>query len=714
MASEAPIVWKFILAEREDYSRLPWNFSVGNSTADVVAWDYEPLLAEHDFLIDSFRTIGARFEWEPGDNAMRPLLATELPEQVTISGSHEGYGVRELSFGRFASGQSSLRSGVFAGTRRVRMVGTRGTLGGAREWPMFDGYTRETESGAYPPLTTITAQDALTQLNQKFVYSQAANIYKSRRSTLEDICSIYRLIPGAWDLGPEDGGYQVKPINEGGDRTVGAFLAEYLAPLARRHRQRNGRLDIVAFTAIGVAKRSLPLSVIRNVTVKDPQPDAPNAVRVSSDIYPYIGPDMTGSPPVTTSTFGTYAPVVATHKQDHTTGVISALSLTSTPATVETRREVMTPFYVGGSIYSYSLEIWGWYAPRAANRRQNVDGSTRHNDAFDVFKFPDNTWRTQQAETFQVIERWEISRTFNTLHALSSEGGFRAWMHDPYAPVAQLNGSLVEVPIADRFMTDDGRGWFNGKEEVSLLGARYQWWRSHYYDTQTLNVTTYYDEINYIPLFPYIVKPAPIAGAYVFGPTVAKKYAIIGSGIYGQIERWGTTFSAVTPTSHRKVTTALLSIPANVLAVSGALPSILSAADVVVNEPQPKIELDTGYQVPERVSIVVTDERAVAANGGVVIEAAPIENGWCETRAEMTAAGAEALRALRSPVVSIEMDATFDIVEADVVTLPAHKELGYEPVDLVVRAFTTTLSPGVSDGANATQLETWNIPSWLE
>lgn len=673
--------------ERRGPVRLGFSYAITTPASDTVGYAYT--INRHDFNADAWRQLGFRLELESGDGVLDTVPQSQLPASMSLMGSLDGFGVRELTFGKMP-GDSPLRTAWFRAPRRVKAAGIRGTLGGYREWDLFDGMLREGTHSVFPSSAFLVAQDA-SVLNEPLFYTLAAKSFRSRRSVLTDICNRHGVRIGTWTFTDAEnvGGYVMKEINEPGDRTVLEFIAEYLIPTTCRAYWRGGALHIKHFTPTATPKRTLTWSDMRSgeLRVIPPPTNAPNTVRFAADLYPYVGPDLTGTYVVETMTSAPYTTLVATHKQENTTGVISALSLTGTA--LGTRVAVRTTTtYVGGNITAQTIETYGAYAPKACNKKQNADGSTRYNEDFDVYLFADGTWRTVQEESWQIVRKTVTTRTFHYLdgwHEFDSTDLYT--MHDWYAPVSLYNPA--EVPVLNRYLRDDGTGWQTGFEQlIHSLGYR----TYGLYDTDSKVLLNRWTE-SFFPLNAPVYLPhggAPTATSFKFGPTASPVNAFLVTAtapayLY-RVDRYVTAYTVLTPLSYRAVTTldmARGSTSNNTYWVQVAeLPAATSASDVTVNEPVPLHECTTALMVTQPAVVTTPSLVGAALTGKRLGEFT--DSGWCETRGEMEAAALEVLREFGTIKMDVTIDVDFDLAEGDVVTFPYHPDLGNDPVSALI------------------------------
>jgi hypothetical protein len=82
-----------------------------------------------DVLSPGWRQIGVVLEMDLGSGSLSIIPLSEIDGDITLRGSINGFGVRELSFVRFGDGQSPWKTALLRGMRRVRLTGLRGVPG---------------------------------------------------------------------------------------------------------------------------------------------------------------------------------------------------------------------------------------------------------------------------------------------------------------------------------------------------------------------------------------------------------------------------------------------------------------------------------------------------------------------------------------------------------------------------------------------------------
>ena len=710
MAAEAPLNFALNVKERPDLARLAFNYAVTTPANDTLGFSYT--IDRHDFNGDAWKQLGARVEMDLGDGVLVTVPASERPATLSITGSLEGFGVRELTCGKIP-GESPLRTAWMRAPRRVKVTGVRGTLGGFREWDLFDGLIREGNHSLFPSAASLQAQDA-SVLNERLFYTLAPFSYRSRRSIIAEICNRYGIRAGTWTFTDvaNVGGYVMKGINEFGERTVLEFFGEFLIPTTCRPKWRGGVLNIQHFTPSGTSKRTLTWSDIREIRIPPPPTNAPNTVRFTAEIYPYVGPDLTGThPPVEEIVTGSYTPAAATQKQNHLTGAITAVSPSVTPQTMISKR-VTVDNYAGGTLTTRVVTDYAWYAPKACKNR--INGGTAYNNVFDVYQFPDGTWRTQDTETFMIVQQTTFTKSFNaTTGRLDFDVTYMAKMAPwEWHRSAILFGSNGTPTGYDRLVTVDGDAWINGCETVGVVEHVYRYYN---YDAATGQVSarTNLNRSAFGEAFYGSITPPPIGPTYTgpniyeFGPAAALRrcYRAVGS-----ITLWRVMESYIetSATTHSIVTAAPTYEPFPYVVPSSTVTCspIPPVGTVEVAEPRPIIEQTTYQQTTQSVSITTPSLASVALVGKRLADYS--ENGWCETRPEMEASGLQVLRqigAIRPELTMHEVD--FDLEEGDVITLPYHPDLGDGPVPALIVSAHVGLDGQACSGDQRFELEVW-------
>jgi hypothetical protein len=682
-------------------------------------------------MTESFRLIGAKVEIDKGDGSLSTLTTKDLPESIIVRGTLDGFGVREATFG-WHGGPSPATTAVLRAARRVKVTGIRGILGEAIESTVLtDGKLRDADYSVHPPLSTLTSQDQLLGLDKPLFYTKDLRDLKSRDEIITAILTDAGITKGTftWPAGFTDGGgYCVKEINEAGGRTVGQFLAEFIAPTGCRMYQRSGALYIKAFSTTDTPANTLPLSLIRSLRVTPPSTSTPNVVSVTAGNFAYRGADLTASSPVTSTVEVAFdagaghVVRVAYEKQDKTTGAITAVSPSSSPGSDPWSRVVTDTYYEGGTVVRRVVSTYGWKAPIAAPTKVSSGGVSSHNDLFDCFHYThDGSWRTQEAETFQLISQVTTERWFDGDGFLVTEREITADFRQIETYNATIaNGANTET-AATRYVIADGRALRNAKEELSnneiVLTSHvrnsFEIGRTNCYSYQQIMSTAAGTSP---PREPYpIVSYTPGATnngptIYVFGPTAGKRYARLwaNAGIDPSITIT-IAYAVVTDTSHTQTTTKVTPDSINGTGYASRW-AAYTAGGVTLSYRIPRPEMHTDAQVPEPYTYTIKDDVGIQLNGGVEI-VEYVQNDWCEWWWEQKTLAIERLRQLRALRVTIETDADFELDEGDVVTIPAHPAFSFEDAACLIVEQEANLN--LSTAANSHMLTCFVYPKEL-
>jgi hypothetical protein len=654
---------------------------VTSGNTDAVQTDLT--VAGYDIMGQSARSIDFELEMDRGNGILVPVTKAELGGTLTLRGSLEGYGVRELEF-QLLGRQSPLLSAELRGARRVRLVGVRGVPGGRRRTPMFDGHIRSASFDLKPNATRVIAQEGALVLKPLF-YVLAPRSGRTRDSVIREICEQNDAKVGtlAW-ANNDGGGYVMHEINETGDRNLLQVIAELTGPTGHRvYQERDPRfsdsetkLCIARLDPSDASARTFTFADIHGpFNVLSPEVDVPNVVRLAASLYPYVGPERVGTTVTTVSTTGSYTPAKAANKQNHLTGAITAIT-PSVALQSELTRTVTTDSYVAGALAQTTVERWAWRAERACNKRLNADGSSRYNDAFDVFLFADGTWRYREAEIFQVVETTYYDYTYNPATGiLQAASIYDDCMHSVRTPIAQLNGALAEVPITDTYVLDDGSGWLNGHETTHRADIT-QGYGIDPATKQLIHVTgqIYRDRYGSFPFnATFLVVVGLVNGCYVFGPTAAKTYGSrVNASSPGVLyESWQTVYTNNADGTHRAVTARVY---LGTYVGAADRPGPYAAADVTADGRRPLVTYSPNLMPLEPNVIESSDEVRIALNHGYRNQVS-IESSWCETPQEMETLALEELRRHSRIGVPIDTDVDWELGEGDVVTLPPHPDL---------------------------------------
>jgi hypothetical protein len=701
------------------------------------------------------RVIGARLSIDSaGDGSLVPVKGFERGDTIRISGTLGDFGARELTFSRYGKDFSPFISSALREQRGVSMSIVRGVRGNRATKKMFDGSFGSSTFQPYPPLAAITCKDASMKFaSTPFFYTLAPGSGQTRLAVLLDIFTKYGMPYSNLVLPDSDGGKVFKPINEGGSRSVLDFINDFIAPMGCRQNWKGNLINIRrpgtrvvrasggfgtgglgTYIVPDVPVRTLRPCDIRSISIQPPNTDAPNAIRFTALVFGYLGPTGQRTEVKIVKSNGVYAPQVATNKQDHTTGVVSATGLASASATREVSRIVTTTNYAGGTVVSQTISEFGYYAPRACDKRQTaplvlssltsvgatatattaaphglitgdsvtISGATpssyngsysitvtgastftytfatgaspatgtiswyaiSFNDQFDVYKFPDGSWRTTAQEDFQEINRTVLTRTFDTNGYLTDESidYYRIAPQETYVSTYVLVGSAFVETIVACLTTSDGRAWTNGKE---MLYAEHTA-RNYQFDSSTFQLMRTVETVTSPSVAQYLLFFPPSTGvssgpAVRFGPSSAPRYgfAVAGTQSLFSVVK---TYATVSESSYR----VTVSVNSSGEWLPGSFQSKPSSSTSVVQGSVPLDEQLTSQQKAQPTSILLNDKvRQVFNNGRDVL--VMYQNDFCETEGELITCAMELMREIASPRVSIEMD--FDAMCEEGVTV---------------------------------------------
>jgi hypothetical protein len=662
-----------------------------------------------DVLNQSWRQIGVMVEMDKGDGALSTVLLSELSGDITMRGSINGFGVRELTFQRFGDSQSPFKSDLLRGMRQVRLTGFRGIPGVMASQLMFDGYIRDSQFNglSLPSVATIHCQDkSLAYVDAPLFYNLEPASLRGRVNVVLDALAAAGIPAGVFET-PAGTGIIYKAVSEPGTRRVLDFLTEFLLPIGVTGYWRNGVYNFRRFDTSGDPVRTLQLGDFRTLSIVPPPTNAANQVQVTTSMFAYLGPPGVRVVTETVTTPGSYTPVAATSKQDHTTGVVSAIAPAVVPDT-KILQTVTTTTYDGGTVTDRVTLTYGYYAPKACPNRQTAAGVTTYNGTFDVYQFPDGTWRSQSTETWQLIKDEHLARTFDigtgVLTQEDTDISQFAAIQIPYRTL-NLPTDVTELFIDVLMSTagTDGRAWMGGVEQFD----RERDSRVFTVTGGVLATSTVFIEAFTAPEYTVIAPPAPgYIGptVYVFGPTTAKTYGQVASagGVLATIAQTVTTYTAINSVSHSETTvySAFAGGPYQPATFQTNLSS-LPGTPVTVAGPVPFLEIkSSNQQQPQPATFTVDDRlRQSLALGNTIPDYR--QNGYCETDTELQTVGVEAMRAIAAPVVTIEMDIDWTIVEGSVIAI-IHPRFGYGAVKLLVTDINWTFSP--SSGRNSQTL----------
>lgn len=688
---------RYALTTTVEKISISYKLRVTNAANDFIGY---ALTVANGLLLGHapFRFAGFRTSMDRGTGTLETLTGSELGADVSVSGSLDGFGVRELTFSWFGKSRIPTKASVLRAMKRVTLDLVRGVPGTQGTRRLFDGYLRDQSfTAGTPPVASITAQDAsLPHSLKPLFYSLPAGSAWTREEVFLDICDTHDIPVGNFDV-PDHGGELRKMISEGGDRTVLDFFKLFFEPVGARPYWRNGQLNVKKFDTTGDAVRTLGGGDFRTLSVAPPATNAPNQVQFTASVFEYDGPTNTRTITDTQSFRDTYAIKKANVRQN-TDGSIDTLSLTSTPADREVRRIVTDTTYTGGNITRRLITEYGWYVPRACNRRTSDGGATTsHNNDFAVYQFADGSWRTGQEETFRIIRTTDVARTFTEAGFLASEVEQVTEYYPTQIRVGYIDDSTgLDVFDSDVLTTDSGIAWQNGQEELTTETNTRTFQNGPENNiTQILtSVAVPYTLVNWGSAEdPTNVGVYNNAGAFVpfaiqlCGPPSARVYGapiewgLLGDEIGGPFY-YGTKtvqFTRIDESSHNQTTAFQLRAPWPHINVSFQTAPVTGT--VLVPGAPPTLEIATWKQQSQSATIVLTDAVRVALAGDVELPEFR-SNEFCETIRELKTAALEVLREY-APVVTIEM-AVDGIIEEGSVIAVSHPDIAYGTAKLLV------------------------------
>jgi hypothetical protein len=620
------------------------------------------------------RVIGGRLSIDKGDGALTAVKGSELGDSIQITGTLNDFGGRTLTFSRFGKDFSPFISSALRELRAVSFSIVRGVRGNTATKKLFDGHFRSTKFQPYPPIAAITCQDASLKFAQTpFFYTLAPGSGRTRLDILLDIFTQYVIPYGRLDFPNNTGGTVFKAINEGGSRSVLDFLNDFIAPIGCRANWKDNAINIgrpgmhigagkpgngsvIKFWTPDIPVRTLNPSNIRSLSIQPPNSDAPNAIRFTALTFAYIG--RTGQYSVVKDVLsnGVYAPLVAVNKQDKTTGAITATGLTSSLVSRPVHRVITTTNYNGGTVVSQTISEYGWYAPKAARRKQAAGtGALSWNDLFDCWQFADGTWRTTAQEDFQEIRRTVLTRTFDANGYLIQEITAVYQFAGTEIPLGTVAAG-VETP-ALVYVTEDGHAWSGAAE--TLLGEQV---RRDYHSDSSNALSTIYSLIISNSVTQYVLSSLGNGSTTnYFGPFSSHRY---GYFPFSPATVWQTaeTFAQIDETQYRDTVT-LQGTPSY---VPDTFTRPARPSSTIKQGSIPQAEQLTSQQKAQPTSILLNDKvRQVFNNGKEVL--VMYQNDWCETEGELITCALELMRDIASPRVSIETD--FDAMCEEGVTV---------------------------------------------
>jgi hypothetical protein len=703
-----PLISHALTVTEQDSASLVWNVGVSSGNNDFLEWNLT--VSTIDFSAQPWRLFGLKLEMDRGDGSLSTVKLSELGGDVTFRGSLENYGVREVSFSLYGE-NSPLKSSLLRGMRRVRLTVYRGVAGAVRSRVVFDGYTRDASFSVFPPKANITAQDTSIKFTDKMLsYSLDPGSLESRRQVILDVCDAVGITAGTLDI-PTDGGYVFKPIDEPGDRNALDFLREFLVPIGCRQRWLpDGTLSVLnikRYDTTATPVKTFNAGNMRSIEVLPPSSNVPNAVQFSGNVFEYTGPSgRRTDPAVIETTTGTYAPLVGVTKQD-TAGTQTATGLSATSAEREISKTITWNTWVGGNLVEQVSETWGWYAPKAANKRTTDGGTTvTHNNSFDVWQYADGSWRTVESEQYQVIGRRHLVRTFDAASGYLIGETDTVWkFHATEEPLGFQQLATGNDSWDDVLITEDGIAWIDGKETLTRETNVISYQASSTGLIQRMITSVYVHHSLHAPTFR---RTGAYSGSIVstFGPIAAKKYGTdigtvpaAGWGVFAVTVNYG----AVSESQHTEAVTV-----ATGTHFPRPFQPMPTVGTVTLPGPVPELEQQTSFQRAQLASATVRDAVRIALSGREVTSY--LQNEFCENDGELRTAAFEELRQLSALRVMIETDEDITVYEGDVVAID-HPKVSYETRNALVWGWETSVGP---KGQNSKRLECLVYPDELE
>ena len=696
-------------------TRTPLRFNVHNEslrTADRLEFNLAVTAVLRAAWNAKNRRIGLLIEADKGTGTLETLTLAEIGPGVTISGSLDGYGSRTLSFKRLGAELSPLRSWILGSQKAVRVTGYLGVPGAIQSRVLFNGYTRVGSFTDYPPSADVECQDSsLAFANTMLALNIENGEGNTRKDVVVGVLDSTAIPYGELDFGPGEGGRMYKGVTVGGDMPVLGWLEQYLTPIARRCYWRDGKLHIRRISTSGPVQRTLGAADGIRVSLGIPAANDENAVTVSSALYGYQGASGLRTETTIRTQQGVYAPLVATSKQACATGVISALTLSSSAVSREISRVVTKTTYDGDTPVWWEIEEWGWYAPRACNKWQAAGGAISHNPDFDVFQFADGSWRTEQEESFRVLRVTQTVRTWSETmigigYPLDEENTRVTEWYPRTTHISYADETTAEEIIVAGYRTDDGRSWSGGAEAFTFSNKK----RTHYTATEDGQLHEVYttatgpsENIKTITTQPTLAElTAYLTGVwYAYGPTETKKWVRVENDSW-EPAFWAQTISyvsAVENTYQQSTTHSFYYLDAGFFSVN-PVPSPPASRTETLPGSIPYVPmLVSSYSEPQGATATMTDDPRIALAQRVD---GTYSNDYCETLGELETVALERLREVGHVPVSITMPVDFSIDEGDVIVLD------YSPVTaaamtLVVWSINWTFN--LATGANEQTLD---------
>ncbi|HSY50394.1 MAG TPA: hypothetical protein VLC46_16400 [Thermoanaerobaculia bacterium] len=472
MPSQTLLSWDLTTKAKAGSLSPKFNVTSRSAANDFLHWTLNVTEELSSALSAPYRLIGASIAIDKGDGSLTPLTLAEIGGVANMHASSDAYG-RTLTFELKASPAelSLLLSSWTKGLHRVRMTGYLGAPGGVQARTVFDGFIRTATFNTDTSSASIDCQDASIRWSAlKIVYNLDQGAGTSRRQVFLDLCNLYGMTPGVLDFGPNDGGVVFKGISEGGTNALLDWIRDFLTPIARKIKfSQDGTEEINVLPMDGTATvaRSFNASDVQALSIGGPATNDPNTVMMTSTtVFGYIGPtglrtEVTVTPHYGLPIAGTMEPFLRARSfQDNTSGIVRSEPIIDwvfpagyVPQPVLIGQTKTTRVYDGGNMVFEEVEESGYYAPRACNRQIDAVGVETYNKQFVVYQYADGSWRTQAAQTYQVVSRTQRTKTFDsTTGDLASDSTVFAGFRPILAPRAMLD--------IDRVMTSsNGIGW---------------------------------------------------------------------------------------------------------------------------------------------------------------------------------------------------------------------------------------------------------------
>ena len=413
---------------------------------------------------------GVLLSLDRGDGVLSRLMSSEIGEQISISGSLDGYGVRTLSFSREGFGQSPLLTSVLRSKREVLATGFLGSPGGVTGKSLFLGTLRSAPFDSLPAVAQIECQDGSAQwLNIPFVYSLQPGQRTSRMEVIVDIVQTFD-IPcdvESLDFGADDGGVITKGITAAGETTLGAFIADFAKPMGRRPRVLpDGTLAFIRIDETATPKKTLTAGDLLSLKIAPPAVNDSNSVTATAKCFAYVGPSGTRiTVEIEDGPTETFTPPYAAAVQVHASGAVNAMGAGGA-VTGPRWRKITQTRWNGGTIIEQLVEEYGYYSPKVCRNKQDAAGAVSWNPDFDVYFYPDGTDRLESQYQWRVVRRWYLAKSVPSGGAIG-QGEYETHYQAIEMPIKSVDAAGVEHFIAG-LQTSDGRSWWAGQETIDL------------------------------------------------------------------------------------------------------------------------------------------------------------------------------------------------------------------------------------------------------